>query len=90
MNSLYIYLYHRVFSLIITKYWMFENNTIIILLLSIICSIIICAIFGSDKIRNFTEDAYEMIIYLPRNNDFRYLMCFFKWSIVLLIIVILS
>lgn len=61
-NSLYIYLYHRVFSLIISKYWIFGNNTILTILISIICSIIICAIFGSEKIRIVTENAYEIII----------------------------
>ena len=60
-NSLYIYIYHRIITLIIPILWTYENNTILTIGLSFISSIFICLTFGSDTMKNITEKAYNKL-----------------------------
>lgn len=60
-NSLYIYIYHRLITLLIAAFWKYNQNTTSTLILSIIMTVITCYITGNDWIAKITEKAYENI-----------------------------
>ncbi len=60
-NSLYIYIYHRLITLLVAAFWEHTQHTTSTLVLSIAMTVITCWLTGNDWIAKITEKTYETI-----------------------------
>ena len=88
-NSLYIFFYHRIFTIVISDLFYFINSTLLIFCISFICSIIICIIFGSDVIRNATEKVYNKLLNMKNDKNLNLVIIFLKTVSIFILIVTL-
>lgn len=85
MNSLYILLYHRVFVLFFSKVWNFTDNTLLTITVTFILSIIIIVLFGSNTVKNITEQLYEKIFNQKGNKKILFRQKVLKVAILVII-----